>query len=117
MSNLVISWVNALSGNGSDTLTYIGGGSSTWQTGCSGAGGQNIFKMFCTDGLIELRVYYFTSGSCPGGGSAYCSNVLASPRALALSSSACSPFSFTFGCGAACSFLSAAGYSSFTITP
>ena len=86
MSNLVISWVNALSGNGSDTLTYIGGGSSTWQTGCSGAGGQNIFKMFCTDGLIELRVYYFTSGSCPGGGSAYCSNVLASPRALALSS-------------------------------
>jgi len=116
-TNLTISWVNGLSGNGSDTLTYTGGASPIWQTGCSGAGGDNIFKLVCTGGSIELRVYYFTSGFCPTGGSSYCSNLLTSPRALTLSAHTCSPLSLTFTCGAACSFLTAAGYTSFTITP
>ena len=116
-SNLTLSWVNILSGNGSDTLTYTGGVSPIWQTGCSGVGGQNIFKLQCTAGTIVLQVFYFTSGSCPSGGSSECSNALGNPHQITLGSYTCSPFSVTFNCGVACSFLQAAGYTAFTITP
>ena len=115
-SDLTISWTNILSGNGSDTLVYTGGASPIWQTGCSGDGDAVIFRLGCASGSIELRVYYFTSGSCPTGESSYCSNLLSSPRGLTLSSHDCSPFSLTFTCGAACSVLQGAGYTSFTVT-
>jgi hypothetical protein len=116
-TNLTVSWVNILSGNGSDTLVYSSGGSPIWKSACSGPGGQNIFNLECASGVITLQVFYFSSGSCPSGSSSSCSNALASPHQLVLSSSTCSPFSVTFTCGAACSFLDAAGFTSFTITP
>jgi hypothetical protein len=116
-TNLTVSWTNILSGNGSDTMVYTGGLAPIWQTGCSGAGGQNIFTLQCHLGSLELRVFYFTSGSCPNGGSAFCSNLLSSPQQLTLSSSTCSPFSLTFSCGGACLDLSASGYTSVTVTP
>ncbi len=116
-SDLTISWTNSLNGNGSDTLVYSLAPSPIWQTGCSGDGDAVIFRLGCASGSIELRVYFFTTGLCPSGDSTYCSNLESSPHSLTLSLYDCSPFSLTFTCGAACSFLQAAGYMSFTITP
>jgi hypothetical protein len=114
-TNLTVSWTNILSGSGSDTMVYTGGLTPIWQTGCSGAGGANIFKLTCNTGSIELRAFYFTSGSCPTGASAFCSNLLSSPQQLVMSST-CSPFSLTFTL-TNCLDLSASGYTSITITP
>lgn len=114
-TNLTIGWANSFSGPGSDTLVYSSAG-PIWQTGCSGAGASVIFSFGCSGGGIELRVYYFTAGSCPGGTSTYCSNLIGSPRALVLASYSCGPplsLSFTL---TGCVFLVAGGYTGFTVT-
>jgi hypothetical protein len=117
--DLQISWVNALGANGSDTLSYdpYGGG---WATGCSGgvgAGNQLIFKLSCTNGSIELRAYYFLSGNCPNGESAYCSNLLPVGSQLVLSSSNCAPLSLEFNVTpTACPELSGSGFTQFTVS-
>ena len=56
--NLILSWVNAISGNGSTALTYATAPAS-WTSGCSNG---LIYKLLCTGGEVELRVIYFTAG-------------------------------------------------------
>jgi hypothetical protein len=111
--NLTLSWVNPISGNGSTTLTYATTPRS-WTSGCSNG---LLYKLVCTGGQVELRVIYFTNGSCPSGTQQYCSNLRATPFGLTLSSFTCSPFSMTFlvqtsGCPA----ITDTGYTKFTIT-
>jgi hypothetical protein len=118
--NLTISWVNVLGGNGSDTLVYASSG-PIWSTGCSGgmgAGNQLIFRLSCTNGSIELRVYYFLSGTCPSGESAYCSNLLPLGSQLVLSSYTCGVgFTLMFTVTpSSCPELSGSGFTSFVIT-
>ena len=72
-TNLTLSWVNPLSGNGSTTLTYTPIPISWVTTACF-----NGLKaeLVCTGGQVELRVIYWTSGACPGPGlTQYCSNL------------------------------------------
>jgi hypothetical protein len=118
--DLVISWVNPFAGNGSDTLVYSSSGPS-WATGCSGGvgiGNQLIFKLFCTGGQIELRVYYFVSGSCPTGQSNYCSNLRATGSKITLASYTCGAgFTLNFTCTtASCPTLAGSGFTNFTVT-
>lgn len=118
--DLTISWVNPLAGNGSDTLVYNATGPS-WATGCSGGAGignQLIFKLFCTGGQIELRVYYFVSGSCPTGQSSYCSNLRSSPSQLVLASYVCgSGFTLNFTLtSATCPTVAGSGFTNFAVT-
>jgi hypothetical protein len=117
---LTISWVNPLVGNGSDTLVYNRAG-PTWATGCSGGAGvgnQLLFKLLCTQGQIELRVYYFVSGSCPTGQSNYCSNLRTTGFQLFLSSYTCgSGFTLVFSSTASsCPTISGSGFTSFVVT-
>ena len=111
--NLVLSWVNAISGNGSTVLTYTTAPAS-WTSGCSNG---LLYKLLCTGGQVELRVIYFTAGSCPTGTQQYCSNLRVTPYGLTLSSYTCSPFSMTFlSRSAACPAITSSGYTQFTIT-
>lgn len=116
--DLTIAWVNPLAGNGSDTLVYTAPG--TWATGCSGGAGvgnQLLFKLFCTGGQIELRAYYFVSGSCPTGQSNYCSNLRTVGSQLIPDSHTCSPFSMAFTeTTLSCPTITGSGFTSFTIT-
>ena len=82
----------SISGNGSTTLTYAAAPAS-WTSGCSNG---LLYKLLCTGGQVELRVIYFTTGSCPTGTQQYCSNLRVTPYGLTLSSYTCSPFSMTF---------------------
>jgi len=118
--NLTISWVNPLAGNGSDTMVYNSSG-PTWATDCSGGAGvgnQLLFKLLCTGGQIELRVYYFVSGSCPTGQSNDCSNLRTQGSRLILSSYTCgSGFTLVFtSTTLSCPTISGSGFTSFTIT-
>lgn len=111
--NLTLSWVNSINGNGSTTLTYASG-PMTWTSGCSNG---LLYKLVCTGGLVELRVIYFTTGSCPAGTQQYCSNLRAMPYGLTLSSYTCEPFSMTFlSTSPGCVATSGGGYTQFTIT-
>lgn len=111
--NLTLSWVNVLSGNGSTTLTYATT-SSSWTSGCSNG---LIYKLVCTGGQVELRVIFFTSGTCPTGTQQFCSNLRVTPFGLTLSSFTCSPFSMTFlSSTSGCSAISTTGYTKFTVT-
>ena len=93
-SNLTLSWVNNIIGNGSTTLAYtVVGPSKSWQSACTS---NLLFDLFCTAGLIEFRVIFFTSGSCPGGVTGYCSNLSSSPFGLTLASYTCLPLSLVF---------------------
>lgn len=111
--NLTLSWVNVISGNGSTTLTYANT-PAAWTSGCTNG---LLYKLVCTGGQVELRVIYFTTGSCPTGSQQYCSNLRATPFGLTLSSYTCSPFSLTFlSRSAACPTVANSGYTQFTIT-
>jgi hypothetical protein len=111
--NLTLSWVNALSGNGSTGLTYATAPAS-WTSGCSNG---LLYKLLCTGGEVELRVIYFNMGFCPTGTQQYCSNLRVTPYGLTLSSFTCSPFSMTFlSKPAACPAITSSGYTQFTIT-
>jgi hypothetical protein len=114
-SNLTVSWTNPLTGNGSTGLTYNPGGSPTWTSGCADDG--LLFELLCNAGNIELRAIYFTSGSCPTGTQAYCSNLLGVGSQLILSSYTCSPFSLTFtNTGVSCPTLYGDGNTQFVVT-
>ncbi len=111
--NLTLSWVNVDSGNGSTTLTYSTA-PAAWTSGCSNG---LLYKLVCTGGQVELRVIYFTSGSCPTGTQQYCSNLRTAPVGLTLSSLTCSPLSMTFLSNATgCPTITSNGYTTFTIT-
>ncbi len=95
--NLTLSWTNLIGGNGSATMTYSSTPSKSWTTGCCDGG--LYFTLACAGGTIELRAYFFTSGSCPTGTTGYCSNLEAAPLELTLTSHTCgSGFSLTFTC-------------------
>lgn len=112
-ANLTLSWVNSLFGNGSTSLTYSSPPPS-WNSACSNG---LLYKLLCTGGVIELRVIYFTTGSCPTGTQQYCSNVRVTPNGLTLASYTCSPFSVTFNAiSSACPAIVSAGYTQFVVT-
>lgn len=111
--NLVLSWVNVIRGNGSTPLTYTHAPAS-WTSSCTNG---LLYELICTGGEVELRVIYFTTGSCPTGTQQYCSNLRVTPYGLTLSSYTCSPFSMTFlSKSAACPTITNSGYAQFTIT-
>ncbi len=113
--NLTVSWTNLIGGNGSATMTYSSTPSNNWKTGCCDGG--LYFELLCTAGTIELRAYFFTSGSCPTGTTEYCSNLESSPLELTLSSHTCTPFSLTFSVsGSDCPTLYGDGNTQFTVT-
>lgn len=112
-SNLTLSWVNPTLGNGSTTLVYSSSGPS-WISGCSNG---LIYELFCTGGQIELRVVYFTSGTCPTGSSAYCSNLQNSPNGLTLQSSSCTPINIIVNVTPTnCPVIATSSYTRFAIT-
>jgi hypothetical protein len=116
LANLTLSWVNGIIGNGSVALTYNGllGSAAGWASACSNG---LLFKLLCTGGNIELRVIYFTSGSCPTGTQQYCSNQRGVPEELTLVSFTCSPFSLTFSCQSSlCPAITSSGYTQFVAT-
>jgi hypothetical protein len=94
LTDLTLSWTNISTGNGSTTLFYPGGVGPWTSSGCPDNGLE--FSLACTTGTIELKAFYFVSGSCPTGTTDYCSNLRSSPRLLDLIASTCSPFSLTF---------------------
>ena len=111
--NLVLSWVNLISGNGSTTLIYTAT-PAAWTSGCSN---NLLYKLICTGGQVELRVIYFMTGTCPSGTQQYCSNLRVAPFGLTLASYTCSPFSMTFlSKTAACPAVTSNGFTQFTIT-
>jgi hypothetical protein len=113
-SNLTVSWTNPILGNGSATMTYTASPES-WTTGCCDGG--IYFQLFCTGSSIELRAYFFTSGSCPTGTTSYCSNLGSAPLQLTLSNHTCSPLSLTFTVnGTDCPTLFSDGNTRFTVT-
>ena len=69
--NLTLSYTNVLYGNGTATLVY-GFPPSRWISRCSNG---LTYELLCTSGTIELRVIYYTAGSCPTGTAQYCSNL------------------------------------------
>ena len=121
-TNLTLSWTNPLSGNGSTTLVYESLGpnwvTSIGSTFCTVNGLQA--NLLCTGGNIELRIIYWTSGSCAtGGASQYCSNQRAAPFGMTLAAGyTCMPLSLRFTLSSlGCPALVLSGYTSFTVTP
>ena len=118
--NLTISWVNSLTGNGSDTLVYSAVG-PTWTTGCSGGAGVGnklLFKLYCTGGTVELRVFFFVTGACPDGETEYCSNLQSPGSQLTLNSYVCDDgFTLAFTLTElSCPAVSSSGFTGFIIT-
>lgn len=114
-ANLTISWVNTITGNGSDTMVWDG--VNSWNSGCTGGGSnQHIFTLLCTTGFVELRAFYMLSGSCPTGDSNYCSTGRASPNGLTETGLTCGA-SFLLTCTTEnCNSLSANGFTDFTVS-
>jgi hypothetical protein len=111
--NLTISWVNPIRGNGSTALVFNKAPTS-WTSACSNG---LLYQLLCNAGQIELRVIFFTAGSCPSGTQQYCSNLRSAPLGLTLSSYTCSPFSMTFlSRSTTCPTVTNSGYLQFTIT-
>jgi hypothetical protein len=114
VEDLMISWTNLSSGNGSTIMTYATS-LNQWATGCIDDG--ILFHLACTEGEIELQAIFFTSGVCPTGESNYCSNLRSAPLSLTLSGYTCSPFSLTFTVGEdACPTIYSFGNTEFVIT-
>ena len=112
--DLIVSWVNLLSGDGLATMTYTSG-PSAWTASCVDDG--LIFKLGCNSGNIELRVTFFVAGDCPDGESNVCSNFGVPPFAFTLSSYICSPFSLTFAVSEdGCPAVYGAGNTQITVT-
>ena len=120
--DLTISWVNPLTGNGSDTLVYNG---TSWATGCSGgagAGNQVVFSLACTGGNVILIATFYTSGTCPTGAHSSCTTNGSVGSELIPGTTICgdtpgTPFSMTVTLtNVSCPALSVNGYTSFTIS-
>ena len=111
-TNLTLSWTNLLTGPGSTTLTYDAS-LTKWTATCID---QQSYELLCSGGQIEFIVTFYLSGTCPTGGSNFCSNLRANPFGLTMSSYTCSPFSVTFNTSPKCPDVEAPGYLTFTIT-
>ncbi len=114
LTNLTVSWANPILGNGTATLVYSGTPTTQWISSCTN---QLLFELLCTQGVVEFRVYYFLSGSCPNGQSQYCSTIRSIPYKLTQTSLTCSPF--LLNCtitSASCPNLAAFGYTGFTVS-
>ena len=110
--DLLLTWTNPLTGNGSTTLVYNGAG--IWTSACTNG---LIYQLSCSGGQIDFQVIYFTTGSCPGGTQQYCSNLRTSPYGLTLSAYSCSPLSLTFTSqSAGCPVITGSGYTKFIVT-
>lgn len=115
-SDLTVSWINLITGDGSATMTHTSG-PDAWTTGCADDG--LLFKLQCNSGNIELQVTYFVAGSCPTGEANFCSNAFgaANPFLLTLASFTCSPFTLVFSVTEdGCPSVNSAGNTQFTIT-
>ena len=113
-TNLTVSWVNPIAGNGSTTLVYTSDDGVSWQSACSLG---LLYQLYCNSSQIEFRVVYFVTGSCPTGRSAYCSNLQSAPLRLTLVSYTCSPFSLTFQTtSSSCPALVNGGFETFDVT-
>lgn len=110
--NLILSYVNAISGDGATTL-YYSPEPDAWTSECVNG---LLFKLICNGGELELRVIYFTTGPCPTGTQQYCSNLRVTPYGLTLSAYVCSPFSTTFlSRSAGCPAITSSGYTQFVV--
>ena len=110
--NLTLSWTNLITGPGSVTLVYTAT-PAKWESACSNG---LTYLLTCTGGELELRVIYYTVGSCPTGTSQYCSNLRASPYQLVLASYTCSPFSATWtSASSGCPAITGSGYTQFVV--
>jgi hypothetical protein len=112
MGTLMLSWTNSLIGNGSTPLNLVSPG--LWESACTN---RLQYQLRCTGGVVELRVMYFLSGTCPNGKSEYCSNLGTKPLNISVGTLNCQPlvivWSVTVG---NCPFVFGDGYTSFTIT-
>jgi hypothetical protein len=112
--NLTVTWTNAFSGGGSVQLTFDG--VSQWTSACAGG---VVYKLACVGGSTVFTATGYTGG-CPGGTPNPCSSSSAAPANLHLASSSCTPFVLDYvpsaGATTYCSFLTAQGFSDFTIT-
>ena len=115
LTDLTVSYVNPVSGNGSFTLPYTG--SNSWQCQCCGPGSL-IYGLACNSpNTLQFTVTYFTGGTCPTGTTATCSNDGGPGNQLTLSSYTCSPLSLTFtATEGGCPVLVNGGFESFTIS-
>jgi hypothetical protein len=112
--NLTASWTNLILGNGATALVYSGSPTTQWTSACTN---QLLYELVCTQNQVEFRVYYFVSGSCPGGQSQYCSTIRSNPFRLAQTNLTCSPFLLTCNVtSASCPNLASNGYTSFTVS-
>jgi hypothetical protein len=112
--NLTLSWTNLILGNGSTPLIYSGSPTTQWTSACTN---QLLFELVCTQNRVEFRVYYFLSGSCPGGQSQYCSTIRSNPNGLTQTNLICSPFLLTCTLtSSSCPNIAASGYTGFTIS-
>ncbi|WP_165251184.1 hypothetical protein [Paludisphaera soli] len=111
--NLIVSWTNALLGNGSTPLVFDG--VNQWVSACAN---QLIIRLVCTDGVASFRVSYFTAGNCPSGSAATCQSPGQSPLGLTPDpASTCDPLylRYTLNSGS-CPTLASQGYTAFTVT-
>ena len=109
--DLQLAYTNIISGNGTCTLYYTG---SNWESDCTNG---LTYRLLCNAGQVELRVIYYTTGSCPSGAQQYCSNLRSSPYVLTLSASACTPLSLTFtSTSMGCPTITNSGYTMFVVT-
>ena len=115
MSDLTVSWNNAIWGPGSTPLIYQPSPGTSWKSACSQ---ELLYQLSCNQGQVEFRVTYFLSGSCPTGQSQYASNLRNNPYRLTVSSLVCgSSFLMTLAVSSSGSpNLWASGYTSFTIS-
>lgn len=117
--NLMVAWTNVIIGNGSTNLFYNGGvlGAGQWGSNCTN---QLIYSLSCNVNLVEFRVYYFVSGTCPTGMSNYCSNLAGGAGSLIQTSLTCgASFMAVYSANCvvpSCPVLCANGYGTFTIT-
>jgi hypothetical protein len=113
-NNLTVSWTNLILGNASTTLAYTGSPTTQWASACTN---QLLYELVCTQNQVEFRVYYFLSGSCPGGQSQYCSTIRSNPYSLTQTNFTCSPLLLTCTVtSASCPNLASYGFTGFTIS-
>jgi len=121
LANLTCSWTNVLFGNGSATMTWNGSSSAPlWSTACASTPHFAGLQMACVSGSIVFKAFYFTSGGCPSGGTAFCQSGSAYPLGLILTSHTCSPLSLTYSTGngvsTGCDILNSNGFNQFVVT-
>jgi hypothetical protein len=111
-TNLAVSWVNPILGDGSATLTFTPPGQ--WASACVHG---LVFSLACPAGIVQFRVTYFLSGECPSGLSQECSSAGGPPFSLRLDAYSCDPLYLRYTLTAAnCPFLAAGGYQTFIIS-